>query len=298
MNPTQRADDIQSQQQLRYGNRTHVISKRQAIPAHCCPINPPPCVYNNSLPHEYTVPTIFEPIVMYEKPDEPLVTVQEDPQLDINGPILTHDINSQLYAHHEQNRSPVYTLEYSDPAQLSDPDFWRNFLSKEMIFGHGNQSIVVKVFDPTNALDSNEPTTTESSELKTTTAEFTTEITDCASTTPNLKSSFETGFIQKWKRINEKLDQNSYSSDKADADDGDECEGAYDCDETTEKPEKAENEPVTEADPDPSSTSERSDRIRKALAALLQTVHALQSRDNNEIIQMFRNHHSAARSSI
>lgn len=285
VNPEQRADDIQSQQHSRYEKKTHVISKRQAIPAHCCPINPPPCVHNKTLPHEYTVPTIFEPMIMYEKPDEPLFTVQEDPQLDVNGAILTHDINSQLYAYHEQNGPPVYTLEYSDSAQLTDPAFWRNFLSQQMIVGHGNQSIVVELeIDPTNASDSEEPTPTDSSEFKT--AEFTTEITDCASTTPKLKSSFETGFIQKRKGINEKLDQVSNSSDKANVDDGNECED--------EKPEEAEHESVTEADPNPISSSERSDRIRKALAALLRTVHALQSRDNNEIIQMFRNHHNAA----
>lgn len=299
LNFIQHADHIQSQQHSRYENETHIISKRQTIPAQRSSITPPPCVYNEPLPHEYAVRTIFKPIFVYDKPDAPLLTAQEDPQLDINTPIWENYVKTQ----HDKDslHRPVYTLEISDPAQLSDPDFWTDFFSEEFNLdqlNHGNKTIIVEV-DPGDAFDSDEGTIpAESSNLKTTNAEFRTAITEYASRMPKLKLTSDTVVIEDLEQINEKQDQNSDSGDGACVAEDDDCEDAYDCDEMTEIPKEDGNDPTTEIYQDPSSSSERSNKIRRALAALLRTVHDLQSRDNNEIIQMFRDHHSPARPSI
>lgn len=327
MDVEQRADDNNSQQHSRYENTNHIISKREAKPSHICEINPPPCDWNAPHPYEYGLPKI-EPIVVYEKLGNPVLTAQNAqhiPKLEINLPTLTQGDELPIKPYGNEANMPLYKI--SDREQLADPNFWTHFLSQHFNIddlNNGNQSFVFEVVEPSEITDWDKPAvlahditgankyecttetitqSTESPDCESSSREKTTEVTECASTTeavpteapvseqtttkvpPKTKSSFEVYVIDELKRINEKLDQNDEDEH------GDDYECDYCCGICAEGDKDivtVVTEPITEKNPD---HSERADKIRRALAALLKTVHSLQSRKNNEILQMFRKHH-------
>lgn len=326
-NPNQRADKIQSQQQSRYENKNHVIYRRQTIPSQCYPIYALPCPISPSS-YVHVAPRAIEPIAVYDKPNESVLTAQGIQQFEINAPI---SVDSKYSAYDDS--APLYTYEISDPAQLSDQAFWTNLFSQKFNtnqWNTGDQSIIVEVVDTDDVLNGDEsilpvcPTTesyeslettepvephtltTETPESTTESEITTTETTDSFSTIvtteenttqppPKSKSAFETSVIEELKRINEKLDQTNCKTfgDVEYANDEDIGDCVNDDDDDVIKDE---NEPIFE--PARGLDLERRNKIRRALAALLRTVHELQSSNDNEIIQMFRDNRAKHASNL
>lgn len=256
------------------------------------------------MPYGDAVPQIIEPNAICVDPEEQFLTTEEIRQMEVS-PEDGHQ--SQMFTDDDNDSAPVYTYQISDADQGCWTNLYPQGLDTEQM-NADNHDIIVEVVEPVEALNNSESCscaspdfseTTESPEVTKPTTQSTepepepstTELSipDPTTTDENVKtekprSSFEIKVIEELKRINDKLEQCERCAYCAD--DEEECDCEYEYEETTEDA-GGNAIPVTT---DSTHRSERRDKIRRALTALLRTVSALRSNQNNDIIQRFREH--------